>query len=205
MNKILVRLCSLLALSTLVSGCVFSTDRIDLAYNPRGARDKISGAEGVKVQVAMADKREIRDVVGRKTIGMKQRGGKIVSTTDVVEVVRGAIESELAMRGFSKGEAVVVSCDLNQFYNHFTMGFWAGDSFADVNLTVQVKTPSGEVVFSKEIAAQGKEPNIQVVAGHNAQPSLEQALSNAVDELFSDPGFVPALFKAAGMNPPNQS
>jgi uncharacterized lipoprotein YajG len=202
MNKIHAKLLGLLSLAALLSGCAFSTDKIDLSYNARGARDKMTGAEGVKVQVTAVDKREIRNLVGKKINGYGGEHGGIASTTDVVELVRGAIETELTLRGFAKGDAVVVTCDLNQFWNHFKLGFWAGDSIAEINLTVSVKNHDGSVLFTKNVAAEGLEPNIQVAAGHNAKPALEQALAKAIENLFQDPAFLPALFKAAGVNPP---
>lgn len=196
MNHIFAKLSCLLALSSLLSGCALSTDKIDLSYNARGARDKVNGAEGVKVQVTAVDQRQVRDKVGKKINGFGQEMGGIASTTDVVELVRGAIETELTRRGFSKGDSVLVACDLNNFWNHFKVGFFAGDSIAEVNFTVQVKNHEGNIIFSKNVVAQGLEPNIQVAAGHNAKPALEQALANAIEDLFQDPAFLPSLFKA---------
>jgi uncharacterized lipoprotein YajG len=202
MNMIYAKLSCVLALSALLSGCAFSTDEIDLTYNVRGAREKVAGAEGVKVQVTAIDKRAIRDKVGKKINGFGSEHGAIASTTDVVELVRSAIETELSLRGFPKGDSVLVSCDLIEFWNHFKQGFWAGDSVAEINLTVQVKNHDGSVLFSKNVVAEGLEPNIQVAAGHNAKPALEQGLAKAIENLFQDPAFLPSLFKAAGVNPP---
>ncbi|HEY3864331.1 MAG TPA: YajG family lipoprotein [Verrucomicrobiae bacterium] len=199
MNMIYARVSCVLALSALLSGCAFSTDKIDLSYNARGAREKVAGAEGVKVQVTAIDKRAIRDKVGRKINGFGAEHGAIESTTDVVELVRGAIETELSLRGFPKGDSALVTCDVNEFWNRFKTGFWSGDSIASINLTVQVKNREGKVLFSKNVVAEGLEPNIQVAAGHNAQPALEQGLSKAIENLFQEPDFIPSLFKAAGV------
>jgi len=197
MKNIHIKLAGLLFLSALISGCAFTTDKIDLSYNARGARDKLAGAEGVQVQVTATDHREVRDLVGKKL----QHGG-IASTTDVVELVRGAIETELNLRGFAKGDAVLVTCDLNKFWNHFKVGFWAGDSIAEFNFTITVKNHDGAVIYTKVEAADGLEPSVQVAAGHNAQPALEQALSKGIDDLFQDPAFIASLYKAAGVTQP---
>jgi len=206
MNRICSSLLSLLALSMLLSGCAFSTDKIGLEYNPRGARDKMAGAEGVKVKVTMDDRREVErregDLVSRKINGFGSEEGKIVSTNDVAELVRGAIEQELTLRGFSKGDGAKVTCELHKFWNHFVTGFWAGDSFAEVDMLVQVKGRDGTVLFSKFLTGDGKEPNIQVANGNNAHLALEQAFYRAVDNLFQDPAFLPSLYKAAGVTPP---
>jgi hypothetical protein len=202
MNMIYAKLTCVLSLCALLSGCAFTTDEIDLTYNARGAREKTAGAEGVKVQVTVIDQRSIRDKVGKKINGFGREMGAIVSTTDVAGLVRSAIETELSLRGFPKGDSALVSCDLIEFWNHFKQGFWAGDSIAEINMTIQVKNHDGAVVFSKNVVAEGLEPNIQVAAGHNAKPALEQGLSKAVENLLQDPAFIPSLFKAAGVTPP---
>src|SRR5581483_7709198 len=147
-----VSLGCLLALSSLLTGCAFSTDKIPLEYNVRGAREKISGAENVQVQVIVTDDRKIKNLVGKKF----SHGG-IASTTDVADLVRTSIETELKLRGFPNGNGVLVSCDLTEFWNEFKQGFWAGDSLATVKFAVQVKKPDGTVVFSKNVEGDGKE------------------------------------------------
>ena len=190
-------LCVLL-LAQILTGCAFTKDYIGLNYPVRGSRDKVAGAEGVKVEVKVTDQREARDIVGRKINGWGSETAGIVSTNDVVELVRGAIGAELEMRGFPRGEGVVVSVELNKFYNRFITGFFAGDSIANIVMNVQIKAKDGAVLFSKNVAAEGLEANIQIAAGHNAKASLEQALSKGVTQLFDDAAFVPALLKAAG-------
>lgn len=163
----------------------------------------MAGAADVKVAVKLADQREIRDMVGRKINGWGSETGAIISTNDVVELFQNAIGSELEMRGFTRGEGVLVTGDLGKFYNRFKTGFWAGDSIAEVILTIQVKASDGALLFNKNIVAEGLEANIQIAAGHNAKASLEQALAKAIEQLFQDKGFVPAIFKAAGRPAPD--
>ena len=92
---------------------------------------------------------------------------------------------------------MLLACDVNRFWNHFKLGFWAGDSIAEINLTVQVRNHEGNVLYSKDVVAKGSEPNIQVAAGHNAKPALEQGLSKAIEDLFQDPAFIPSVLKAS--------
>jgi uncharacterized lipoprotein len=202
MNKIPVQIACLLPLVAILAGCALTTDKIDLSYNMRGARDKMAGAGGIKVQVTAEDKRLVRDKVGKKINGYGQEKGAIVSTTDVVELVRSAIEMELTARGFSKGDSVLVTCDLNKFNNHFKTGFWAGDSLAAIDLGIQVKNHEGGIVFTKDVMAEGLEANVQMAGGHNAKAALEQALAKAIENLFQDPAFLPSLYKAAGVASP---
>ena len=183
----------LLLLTFILAGCGLTTDRIRLDYVVRGGRDRVPGAADIKVEVKIADQRAERDNVGRKINGM----GGIAATNDVVELVRSAIATELELRGFGRGDEVIVAGDLSKFYNRFEMGFFAGDSIAEVVLSLQIKGKDGNILFAKNIVAQGLEPNVQVAAGHNAKSSMEDALARAMEQLFHDPAFIPALFKAA--------
>jgi len=185
------------ALAASCSGCAFMNDKVELSYNPRGARDVVPGAERINVEVQVQDNREIK-----KNLGRKGWAG-IVTDQDLAELVKGAIDDELVKRGFRLGSGVSVHVELTKFYNEFKMGFWAGDSIAEIRMKVEVKDESGTRVFSKSIEGSGTEPNIQVAAGHNAKPALDRALGTGVDALFSEPDFIPALIKAAGQTPPN--
>jgi uncharacterized lipoprotein YajG len=203
MNKCCARLACLAVFSTFLTGCALTKDTIVLNYSPRHDSQKIAGAETVQVEVKITDNRSIRDKVGTKKNGYGVEMAPIVSTNDVVEFVKGAIEAELDRRNFARGNAVQVSGNLTKFYNDFKMGFWAGDSIAELIMTVQVKTPDGRAIYTKNLVAEGKEPGIQVAAGHNAKPALERAIANGINSLFQDKEFISSLFQAAGVSPPS--
>ena len=109
-------------LAAVISGCALTTDKIELSYKTRGVREKIAGADAVKVEVNIMDNRRDRERVGRKINGFGKEKGAIVSTTDVVGLVKDAIETELSQRGFLRGRGVLVSGNLNLFYNRFKPG-----------------------------------------------------------------------------------
>lgn len=189
----------LLTLVALVTGCAVSVDHVNLAYNIRGAREKLAPAANVKVDVKVADDRADRKLVGKKINGFGSEMGGIASDTDIPGLVKSAIEAELSERGFAHGDAVLVAVTLNKLYNHFKQGFWAGDSIANVDMKVEVKDHAGAAVYSKAISAEGIEASIQIANGNNAKLALEKALWKAVDDLFEDPAFIAALFTAAGV------
>jgi len=197
-----ILLAGFLLLGPWLTGCAISTDKIDLAYSLRGARDKVPGAEAVAVNLQIKDDRAVKDKVGKKMNGYGMEMGAIVSRNDVPGLVQGAILSELDARGFAHGDSVSVTGDLNKFWNHFTIGFFAGDSLAEISLTVTVKDHAGQILFVKTIDEEGKEPNVQVAGGHNAKPALQMALWKAIDDLFADPAFIPAILKAGGATSP---
>jgi uncharacterized lipoprotein len=192
------KILSLLLFAHLLAGCGVTTDRIKLDYVVRGGRDKAPGAADVKVDVKIADQRSERDVIGRKSDGL----GAIVATNDVVELVRHAILTELELRGFARGNEVIVTGELSKFYNRFDSGLWTADSIAEFVLSIQIKGKEGNILFAKSIVAQGLEPNVQLAAGHNAKASMEDALAKAMAQLFQDPAFIPAVFKAADRTTP---
>src|SRR5437899_2207783 len=100
MKNIFAKFSCLLTLSAVLSGCAFTTDNIALSYNAPGAREKVTDAETAQVQVPANDNRVTRDKVGKKINGYGHEMGGIASTNDVIELVRGAIETELSLRGF---------------------------------------------------------------------------------------------------------
>jgi uncharacterized lipoprotein len=196
------KILSFLLLAQILTGCALTRDEIALSYTVRGGRDRVPGASDIKVEVKIADQRQDPSIVGRKINGFGMETAAILSTNDVVELVRGAIGTELEMRGFARGDGVVVTGDLSKYYNRFKLGFWAGDSIAELILNIQIRGKDGTILFTKNIIAEGLEPNIQMALGHNAKLSLQDALAKAMEQLFQAPGFIPALFKAAGRPEP---
>lgn len=87
--------------------------------------------------------------------------------------------------------------DLSTFRNHFKAGFWSGDAVAEVIMEVTVKNQGGQIVYSKLVAGQGKNPNIQLASGSNAKVALDAALKDAMDKMFADKAFIDALLKPA--------
>jgi len=195
-------LAGLLLLPWLGSGCIHITDEIDLAYEPRGGREVLSGAAAIPVQIQIMDQRPVQTDVGKVINGFGGEIGEILSNQDVSTYIGGILRTELDARGFGTGDQVKVDGKLTTFYNRFKMGFWAGDSIADFALDVSVRQSDGTVLYSRNFTAQGIEPNIQVARGHNAKAALEKAAWNGVNELFQDPKFIAALYQAAGKEPP---
>jgi uncharacterized lipoprotein len=123
----------------------------------------------------------------------------IVATEEVSITVRRAIEKELQARGFqlaSQADVVQVAADLTRFYNDHKVGFFAGDAVADLNLSVTVRSKTAGIVYSRQIAAQGVEPNTQLMSGENARLALNRALENGIKILFEDRSFISALLAA---------
>jgi len=63
----------------------------------------------------------------------------------------------------------------------------------EITLNVQVLDRTGRVAYSRIYSAQGLEPNIQVMVGHNAEASLNDALKKIVPQVVDDPALLSAL------------
>lgn len=195
MNKRILAIASCLAVVTL-SGCALTTDRVDLKYNPQQGVAQIPGANNVSINVLVADQRQDKSKVSSKKNGFGMELAPIVASEDVAATVRKAIEQELRARGFQLGSdsaLVQIAADLTRFYNDHKMGFFAGDAVADLNMSVTVKSKKGDLLYTRQIIAQGIEPNTQLMSGENARLALNRALENGMKSLFDDQAFLAAL------------
>lgn len=199
MNKRILAIASCIAIVSL-SGCALTTDRIDIQYSQQQSIAQIPGANNVSVNVQVADQRQDKSKVSSKKNGFGMEMAPILASEDVAVTVRRAIEQELKTRGFQLGSdaaLVQISADLNRFYNDHKIGFFAGDAVADLNMSITVKSKKGEVLYMKQVAAQGIEPNTQLMTGENAKLALNRALANGMKYLFEDQAFLSALIASS--------
>lgn len=179
-----------------LEGCALTTERIELLYNPQPGVTPLPGAKDVSVNVRVADQRQDKSKVSSKKNGFGIEMAPILASEDVAVTVRRAMEQELRARGFQLGTTdtlVQIEADLIRFYNDHKAGFFSGDAVADLNMSILVKSRSGGMLFSKQIAAQGIEPNTMLMTGENAKLALNRALENGMKILFDDQTFLSAL------------
>lgn len=184
----------------LVSGCALTTEKIDLSYTPQSSPPIVPGAGGIAVAVQVIDDRQDKSKISSKKNGYGMEMAPILANEDVTITVRKAIETELRNRGFrlSVDPAIVqVIADLTRFYNDHKTGFFSGDAVADLIMSVNVKSKDGSVLYSRQIVAQGVEPNTQLATGNNARIALDKALQDGMAKLFGDNDFIAALTRAA--------
>lgn len=184
------------AIIATLSGCAFTTDRIELNYVKQQEVARIPGADSIAVNVQINDQRQDKSKVSSKKNGFGMETAPILAIEDVTITIKRAMEQELQSRGFKVGpqeSMVQLKADLVRFYNDHKTGFFAGDSVAELNLNVNVMTKDGKSAYSRNIAAQGMEPNIQIMSGDNAKLALDRALANGMKILFEDQDFISAL------------
>ncbi len=195
MNTRIFAIASCLAVVTL-SGCALTTEQIELQYNQQQGVSQIPGANNVSVSVQVADQRQDKSKVSSKKNGFGMEMAPILVTEDVAVTVRRAIEQELRARGFQLGSdaaLVQIAAGIARFYNDHKTGFFAGDAVADLNMYVTVKSKKGDLLYTRQVVAQGIEPNTQLMTGNNARLALNRALENGMKSLFEDQAFLSAL------------
>lgn len=200
MNKRILALIYCAAIACL-TGCAFTTEQIQLNYNQQPGVTKIAGASNVSVNAQVTDQRPDKSKVSSKKNGYGMELAAITATEDVAITIRKVIEQELRARGFQLGSDtahVKITTDLTRFYNDHKMGFFSGDAVADLNMSVTVKAENGNQLYSKQIVAQGIEPNTQLATGNNARIALGRALENGMKILFEDKAFLSALVVSSG-------
>lgn len=182
----------------LSNGCALTKAHVSLSYVPQTNVAKVDGAEAVMVRVDVTDVRNIKDKISVKKNGYGMEMAAIIAKEDVATTVRTAIEAELANRGFRLGgDGISLVSELSKFYNDFKMGFWSASAVAEVIMNVQIKKADGSVVFSKLVTGEGRKEGMWVASGSNAKVTLDLALRDAVDKLFSDAVFIDAMLKAS--------
>jgi len=186
------------------SGCALTTERVDLSYSPQSGVSTILGANNVVVSVQVNDQRQEKsNKVSCKKNGFGMEMAPILANEDVTVTIRRAMEQELRARGFLIGNDALVSiiANLSRFWNDHKLGFFAGDAVADLNMTISVKNKNGGILYARDIATQGVEPNTQLMTGNNARLALDRALENGMKLLFEDQAFIAALIETSKKSP----
>lgn len=192
------------AVMTSLAGCAFTKEEIELHYNQPVGVSHMAGASQVAVNVHVTDQRPDKSKVSSKKNGYGMELAAITAVEDVAITIRKAIEQELQARGFQLGSDtahVKITSEVTRFYNDHKSGFFSGDAVADLIMGVTVKGQRGNQLYSRQIVAQGIEPNTQLATGNNARKALDRALENGMKMLFEDKDFLSALVQSSGAMP----
>jgi len=188
-----------ICLAVLLAGCALTEDQVAVQYNAPANTTRIQDAALVAVSVTAQDGRvSYRDRVSTKKNGYGMEMAKIVASNDVVELVRGAVEKEFGAFGLNIGaNDLQATVDLQVFYNDFKIGFFAGDAVAEVSFNLTVRSPQGNILYSRSYRGVGTNKDILLAMGEQALPALQAALSKAMEQFVADAGLHAALEQAA--------
>ncbi len=186
----------LVILSTLLTGCAFTRDYVDIEYKPNCTPQEILGAENVEVAVHIDDVR-FKENIGCKINGYGIEMANIMASNDLSEVFKNAIIWELEQRGF------VITCggnhldvELIKFFNNFKPIYFGARADSETILNVTLRNENGVMVYSKTIFGFGEEEICFLAGGNNARLALERSLYQAIQKLMKDPGFIGALLES---------
>jgi uncharacterized lipoprotein YajG len=130
------------ALAGGLSAChSFQEEKIAIAYEaPSVPPAALPGAEKVALSVVGVDRRS------RRTDDISTKGGwgqpQVLATTNIVDLVRGALADDLAAQGFARGDDLTITLELQNFYD--VVGVYStSKSGGRVAFTLRVKDRAG--------------------------------------------------------------
>jgi uncharacterized lipoprotein YajG len=180
-----------------LSGCALTKEHITLDYVPQSNVEAIRGSEKVNIKLNVTDARTMRDKVSYKKNAYGMEMGEIISDSDVIDLIRKSIKTELQNRGFIVDSGGTnVNIELIKFYNDFKSGFFAGDASAEIIMGVLVKQKNGNIPYNKTITGAYVEQNVQLATGGNAKRALDGALKDVIPKLMNDQKFIIALMES---------
>lgn len=185
------------AAGLLLAGC---EARIRLDYGPAAGVAAVPGASSTFVRVTAVDRRtQNRDRVSTKN-GMLQ--SPVRAETDVVELVRRAVETELKAEGFAIGPGgAEIVVELEDFYSDYVKKFFDSAAEASVSFSLRVKDRAGITRYTHLYDGQARAPYIAFETGDLVKQTLERALAAAARQVIDDKALAPAILAAAGPAP----
>ena len=188
-------LVALLALALLVTGCAFTTSKLDIAYSPDQAGPLATVAPREVSVGPFADKRPDVARIGYKRNGFGQKTADIVPARPVAEIVRDAIAAELAKNGHraaTAAPALALSGDVTEFWFDLSVGAFTIEYTGRVGATVNIRDPSGGSVLTKRYQGVQVEKRMGGYEGAWTEV-MNTALSKMVREISTDPELADAL------------
>lgn len=180
---------------TNIWGCAFTTESVDIKYDPQQNVKSIPSAKQVTIDVRVRDSRIDKSKVSSKKNGYGIETAPILANQKPEITVSHAIEQELTLRGFriSQDAQIDINAEISQFYNEHKLGFLSGDAIADFDMIVKVNSRTGQELYFKRIKTQGIEADTQLMSAENAALALNLALKNGIKMLFDDSAFISSL------------
>jgi uncharacterized lipoprotein YajG len=185
------------ALAGVLAGChSFQNETIAVDYQrPETAPATVSGADKVALSFVGVDRRARRtDVISTKE-GLS--AAQVQVTTDVVDLVRGAVEDDFRARGFRIGAGgLAVTVELLNFYGSFFQGttvFSGGASTGNVVLTLRVKDSAGLTRYNQTYEGITKVMLFLEETAEKSKASLQKALAEVLRKVNDDQALREAL------------
>jgi uncharacterized lipoprotein YajG len=147
-----------------LTGCAFTTARVDLTYKPDPAKKSpVSTVQGRAIAIQVHDERDPkeRDRVGNKINNFGMATARVESKEDVALAVAKALRGELENGGHkvvaiqggpsSVPPELTVQVALKRYWSEAKIRFWDVEMLATINSLVSLASASGQTIVSKPI------------------------------------------------------
>jgi uncharacterized lipoprotein YajG len=185
------RILVLLVLITSIGGCLVNPMSVPITYQPESNPTPVPGASSVHVHVVGQDQRANTTNVGQ----YDQQS--VVTSNNVGDTARDAVQSELRARGFvvdngpSSTEVRVQVVKLN---GHFFSTLFYSSYTAELIMHVEVVRPGKVIAYSQSFdATETTHPAVFGSVSKDFGDALSGALEQGVAKLFDDPAFMQAM------------
>ncbi len=173
-----------LLMITAVGGCLMAPLSVPITYQPASNVSPVPGASSVHVHV----------------VGEDQRANdrqSVVTSNNVADTARDAMQSELRARGFviDNGPASTeVRVRVEKLNGHFFSTLFYSSYTAELTMHVEVQRPGKVIAYSQSFdATDATHPAVFGSVSKDFGDALSGALQQGVAKLFDDPAFMHAL------------
>jgi uncharacterized lipoprotein YajG len=176
---------------TAVGGCLMAPLSVPITYQPASNVSPVPGASSVHVHVVGEDQRANTTNVGQ----YDQQS--VVTSNDVGDTARDAVQSELRARGFviDKGPASTeVRVQVVKLNGHFFSTLFYSSYTAELIMHIEVVRPGQVIAYSQSFdETETTHPAVFGSVSKDFGDALSGALAKGVAKLFDDPAFMNAL------------
>jgi uncharacterized lipoprotein YajG len=174
-----------------MGGCLLSPLSVPVTYQPASNTAPVPGASSVHAHVVGEDQRADKTSVGQ------YQQQDIVTSNNVVDTARDAVQSELKARGFiiDKGPASLeVRVQVVKLSGHFFSTLFYSSYTAELSMHVEVERPNKVTAYSQNFEVTDTyHPSVFGSVSDDFGAALSGALKKGVTKLFDDPAFMHAL------------
>jgi uncharacterized lipoprotein YajG len=190
MKSILMTLTLLVLM--LLSGCVFSDAKLDVAYNESLATaGPLSAIDPVRIQIkSFQDERPFVDRIGEKRNAYGMDCADVVTTSPVPDVIRGGLVAVLQKNGHiitDEGADVIVTGVIKTFWFEIQMGFWTAEFMGTADVTLEFHDAlSNTALLSRTYSGHHNE---EYYSGYHKEMQfvMNQTLKDLVNSIAMDP------------------
>src|SRR6202035_1950264 len=140
----------LLLMITTVGGCLMAPSSVPITYQPESNTKPVPGASSVRVHVVGEDQRANTTNVGQHD------EQAVVTSNNVGDTARDAVQSELRARGFviDNGPASTqVRVQVVKLNGHFFSTLFYSSYTAELSMQVEVERPGKVIAYSQSFDA----------------------------------------------------